>query len=155
MPGGPATPPTGVVASLTVSPCSEAIEFYVAAFDAVEAGSRMDMPNGMVAHAEIEIAGTRIMLGDEWPDGPTRTPANLGGTSASLSIYVEDVDAAWEKALAAGAEVVFPLQDQFYGDRSGRVRDPYGHSWGIGQQVEELTEEEMEARMAEWMGANT
>ncbi len=151
MPSPEQDPVTGVVPSLTVTPCAEAIEFYKAAFGAVEAGTRMDMPDGTVAHAELEIAGSRIMLGDEWGDDPpTRSPANLGGSTATLFVYTDDVDALWQRALDAGAEVVFPLEDQFYGDRAGRVRDPYGHTWGLGQQVEHLSDEEMSARVASW-----
>lgn len=143
-------PATGVVASLTVSPCTEAIDFYVAAFGAEEIPPRMTMPDGTVAHAELRIEGTRFMLGDEWPDGPTRSPANVGGSTAALFVYTDDVDALWDRALSAGAEVVYPLEDQFYGDRSGRVKDPFGHTWGLGQHIEYVSEEEMERRMAEW-----
>lgn len=148
-------PPTGVTASLTITPCADAIDFYVAAFGATEVEERMVMPDGLVAHAEIEIEGTRIMLGDEWPDAPTRSPASLDGCStASLFIYTSDVDALWERALAAGAEVVFPLEEQFYGDRAGRVRDPFGHTWGLGQQVEALSDDQMHERMNEWIDDN-
>lgn len=147
-------PTTGVTASLTVSPCAEAIDFYVAAFGATEVAERMTMPDGTVAHAEIEVEGTRIMLGDEWPDAPTQSPQNLGGSTASLFVYTTDVDALWQQALDAGAEVVFPLEDQFYGDRSGRVRDPYGHTWGLGQQIEHLTDDEMADRMSSWTDEN-
>ncbi len=144
-------PTVGVVTSLTVTPCADAIDFYVAAFGAVEVMERMVMPDGLVAHAEIEVEGTRIMLGDEWPDAPTKSPASLDGAStATLFIYTDDVDALWDQALAAGAEVVFPLEDQFYGDRAGRVRDPFGHTWGLGQQIEQLSDEEMSERMASW-----
>lgn len=148
-------PPTGVVPSLTVSPCADAIDFYVAAFGAREVGERMTMPDGTVAHAEIEIEGSRIMLGDEWPDAPTRSPATLDGHStATMFVYTDDVDALWDRALDAGAEVVFPLEVQFYGDKAGRVRDPFGHTWGLGQQVEALSDEEMAARASEWIDEN-
>ncbi len=145
---------TGVLASLTVTPCAEAIDFYVAAFGAVET-QRMEMPDGLVAHAEIEIEGSRIMLGDEWPDSPTKSPSSLGGAStATLFIYTDDVEALWQQALDAGAEVVFPLEDQFYGDRAGRVRDPFGHTWGLGQQVEQLSDQQMQERMDGWIDDN-
>lgn len=143
-------PTVGVVTSLTVTPCADAIDFYIAAFGAVEVMERMVMPDGLVAHAEIEVEGTRIMLGDEWPDAPNRAPSSLGGTTAVLFVYTDDVDALWARAIAAGAEEVFPLEEQFYGDRAGRVRDPFGHQWGLGQHVEDLSDEEMAARMADW-----
>ncbi len=148
-------PQIGVVASLTVSPCAEAIDFYVEAFGATEQGHRMEMPDGTVAHAEIELLGTRIMLGDDWPDGPTVSPSALDGASTSaLFIYTDDVDALWDRAVAAGAEVVYPLELQFYGDRAGRLRDPFGHTWGLGQHVEDVSAEEMAARADAWTDDN-
>lgn len=137
-----------ITASLTVTPCAEAIEFYVRAFGAQEIAERMTGPDGLVGHAELRIGDTIIMLGDEWPDGPTRSPSVLGATTVALHIETEDVDALWERALAAGAEVIYPLQMQFYGDRSGRLRDPFGHSWGLGQHVEDVDDAEMARRMA-------
>ena len=137
-----------VTPSLVCTPCTEAIDFYVAAFGAVELEPRMTGPDGMVGHAEIRIGDSVIMLGDEWPDSPTQSPRTLGGSSAALFIYTDDVDALWERALAAGAEVVFPLEVQFYGDKGGRVRDPFGHTWGLAQHVEDVSDEEMERRMA-------
>ena len=137
-----------VTPSLVCTPCTEAIDFYQRAFGAEEVGSRMTGPDGVVAHAEIRIGDSVIMLGDEWPDGPTQSPTTLGGSTAALFIYTNDVDALWQRAIAAGAKEVFPLQDQFYGDRAGRVRDPFGHTWGLGQAVEEVSDEEMQRRMA-------
>jgi PhnB protein len=137
-----------VTASVTCTPCADAIEFYKHAFGAEEIGQRMTMPDGAVAHAEIRIGNSVVMLGDEWPDGPTRSPTNLGGSTAALFIYTDDVDALWERAIEAGAEEVFPLELQFYGDKAGRVRDPFGHTWGLGQHVEDVSEEEMRRRMA-------
>lgn len=137
-----------VILSLTVSPCNEAIDFYKKAFGAEEIEARMEGPDGRVAHAELRIGNSVIMLGDEWPDGPTLSPSSLGGSSAAVFIYTEDVDSLWTQATDAGCEVVFPLEMQFYGDKGGRVRDPYGHTWGLGQHVEDLTAEEMERRMA-------
>lgn len=147
-------PTVGVRTSLTVSPCDQAIDFYTKAFGAEEVAERMVMPDGLVAHAELEIEGTRIMLGDEWPDAPNRAPSTLGGTTAVLFVYTDDVDALWERAISAGAEEVYPLEDQFYGDRAGRIRDPFGHQWGLGQQVEHLSDDEMSARMADWTDDN-
>ena len=145
---------TTVTPSLVVSPCADAIDFYERAFGAVEIEPRMTGPDGIVAHAEIQIGDSVVMLGDEWPDGPTQSPASLGGTTAALFIYVDDVDALWERALAEGAEVVFPLEMQFYGDKSGRIRDPFGHTWVLSQRVEELTAEAMERRMAQFWEEN-
>jgi PhnB protein len=147
-------PQVGVITSITVTPCAEAIEWYREVFGAVET-SRMNSPDGTVAHAEIEIEGTRIMLGDEWPDSPNRAPTTLGGTTAVLFLYTSNVDTIWERAIAAGATEVFPLEDQFYGDRAGRIRDPFGVQWGLGQQIEVLTDEEMSARAEAWISENT
>ncbi|MBY5161184.1 VOC family protein [Salsipaludibacter albus] len=146
-------PATGVTASLTVSPCADAIDFYVEAFGAEEVEPRMEGPDGTIWHAEIVIEGTLIMLGDATDMAPTDTPASLGGSTCALFVYTDDVDALWERAIAAGAEEVFPLEDQFYGDRGGRVRDPFGHTWGLGQHVEDLSREEMERRMSAWTDA--
>lgn len=136
-----------VTPSLVVTPCAEAIDFYIAAFGAEEIEPRMTGPDASVGHAEIRIGDSVVMLGDEWPGGPVRSPTSLGGTTATLFIYADDVDALWERALAAGAEVVFPLEMQFYGDKAGRVKDPYGHTWGLSQRVEELDADEMKSRM--------
>lgn len=136
-----------VTPSLTVTPCDEAIEFCKNAFGAVENSERMTGPDGVVAHAEIRIGDSVIMLGDEWPDAPTRSPKTLNGSSAALFIYTDDVDALWDRAISAGCEVVYPLEMQFYGDKGGRVRDPFGHTWGLGQHIEALSEEEMAKRV--------
>jgi PhnB protein len=148
-PGAPPRDQT-VTLSLTVTPCAEAIEFYVQAFGAIEVGPRMTGPDGLVAHAELRIGNSVLMLGDEWPDGPTMSPRSLGGSTAAAFLYVDDVDSLWEQALSAGVEVVFPLDMQFYGDKGGRVRDPYGHTWGLAQHIEDVSAEEMERRMAQF-----
>ena len=138
-----------VAPALVCSPCADAIEFYKRAFGAEEIPPRMSGPDGSVAHAEIRIGDSIVMLGDEWPDGPTKAPTSIGGVStAALFIYTEDVDALWQRALDAGCDVVFPLELQFYGDKGGRVRDPFGHTWGLAQHVEDVSPEEMERRMA-------
>ena len=137
-----------VTPSIVCTPCADAIEFYKEAFGAEESAPRMTGPDGSVGHAEIRIGDSVIMLGDEWPDGPTQSPTTLGGSTAALFIYTDDVDALWKRAIDAGAEEVFPLELQFYGDKSGRVRDPFGHTWGLGQHVEDVSQEEMERRMA-------
>ena len=137
-----------VTPSIVCTPCADAIEFYKEAFGAEETAPRMTGPDGSVGHAEIRIGDSVIRLGDEWPDGPTQSPTTLGGSTAALFIYTDDVDALWKRAIDAGAEEVFPLELQFYGDKSGRVRDPFGHTWGLGQHVEDVSQEEMERRMA-------
>ncbi len=139
---------TSVTPALVVTPCAEAIDFYVRAFGATEVGPRMTGPDGLVGHAEILIGDARVMLGDEWPDGPTQSPSTLGGSTAALLIYSDDVETLWQRVLDAGAEVVYPLELQFYGDKVGRVRDPFGHSWGLGQRIEDVDEAEMARRMA-------
>jgi len=137
-----------VTPSLTVTPCAEAIEWYVEALGAEEVAPRMQGPDGLVAHAELRIGDSVVMMGDEWPDGPTQSPRTLGGSTSALFLYVDDVDALWQRAVDAGAEVVFPLELQFYGDKGGRLRDPFGHTWGLAEHVEDVSDEEMERRMA-------
>lgn len=136
-----------ITPSLVVTPCDEAIEFYKHAFGAEEIEPRMTGPDGKVGHAEIRIAGSVVMLADEWPDGPTQSPTSLGGSTCALFIYSENIDELWDRAVNAGAEVVYPLELQFYGDRGGRLRDPFGHTWGLGEHVEDVSEEEMDRRM--------
>ena len=142
-----------VTTSIVCTPCAAAIDFYERAFGAEEVGPRMTGPDGSIGHAEIRIGDTVIMLADELPDGPTQAPTTLGGSTAALFIYTDDVDALWQRALDAGAEVVFPLEVQFYGDKSGRVKDPFGHTWGLGQQIEEVDEDEMRRRMTAFYDA--
>lgn len=137
-----------VTVSLTVSPCSEAIEFYKTAFGAEEVSPAMLGPDGKIAHAEIRIGDTIVMLSDEQPDSPTKSPRSAGTTTAVLFLYTDAVDAVWERAVAVGAREIFPLALQFYGDKVGRVEDPFGHQWGIGQHVEDVSPEEMERRAA-------
>lgn len=130
---------------LTVRGAAKALEFYKAAFDATEV-MRFAMPDGTVAHAEVEIGGSRVMLGDEQPGSSARGPETLGGTTGGLCVYLPNVDAAFAKAVAAGAKVFKPLQDQFYGDRSGTLEDPFGHHWTIATHVEDVTPEEIYRR---------
>ena len=102
-------------------------------------------------HAEIQIGDSRVMLADEYPDMGFMSPASLGGSAVTLMIYVEDSDAVYQSALAAGAEIVKPIQDQFYGDRSGTVADPFGHVWTLSTHKEDLTYDEVERRAQEYM----
>ena len=131
--------------SLVVSDAAKAIEFYKKAFGAEE---RMQMPGpgGKIIHAEIKIGPSTVMLSDEYPEHGIKGPRTLGGTSFAIHLHVADVDQAFEKAVAAGAVVVRPLKDQFYGERSGTVRDPYGHEWLLGGHLETVSAEEMQRR---------
>jgi uncharacterized glyoxalase superfamily protein PhnB len=134
-----------VYAYLRVHSTAEAIDFYSRAFDAKEI-FRLTEPSGRIGHAEIRIGPTTVMLSDEYPEHNIRGPRSLGGTTFSMHLHVADVDKAFEQAVAAGASVVGPLQNQFYGERSGSVRDPFGHEWLLGGHLESLTSEEMQRR---------
>jgi PhnB protein len=130
---------------------ADAIEYYKKAFGATEL-FRMDH-QGKVGHAELKIGDSPIMLADEYPQMGYRSPKALGGTPVSIMIYVEDVDTVYQRAIDAGATEVKPLQDQFYGDRSGTLTDPFGHVWTIATHKEDVTMEEMNRRMAAAHGA--
>lgn len=130
---------------LRVHGAAEAIDFYARAFDAREQ-FRLTEPSGRIGHAEIKIGPATIMLADEAPEHGIRGPRALGGTTVSIHLHVADVDAAFTQAVAAGASVVRPLKDQFYGERSGTVRDPFGHEWLLGGHLETLTPQEMQRR---------
>ena len=137
---------------LYVRGAAEAIAFYEKAFGAVEL-MRLPMPGGVIGHAEIRIGNSVVMISDEMPEWGNKSPQTLGGTSAGLMVYVPDVDAVFARAVAAGASVHKPLADQFYGDRSGSVLDPYGHSWTIATHTEDVPHEEMAARMDAWIAS--
>ena len=130
---------------LRVHNAAEAIGFYSRAFDAKEQ-FRLTEPNGRIGHAEIKIGSATVMLSDEYPDRGIRGPRSLGGTTFSIHLHVGDVDQSYAQAISAGATVVRPLQNQFYGERSGTVRDPFGHEWLLGGQIETVTPEEMQRR---------
>jgi PhnB protein len=123
----------------------EAMEFYKKAFGA-EQLFMMPQPDGRVGHAEMKIGTSRFMLADEYPEMGFRSPASIGGAGLQLHMYVEDVDAAFDRAVKAGAQVVRPVADQFYGDRSGTLSDPSGHVWHISTHKEDLSFEEIERR---------
>ena len=137
---------------LIVDDAARALEFYKEAFGATEL-MRLDGPGGTIMHAEIKIGDSPVMLADEMPEMNYRGPKALGGTPLSLMFYVEDVDARFEQALAAGAVERRPLADQFYGDRCGTLEDPFGHHWTLATHIEDVTPEEMEKRFAEMMKA--
>jgi PhnB protein len=135
---------------LVIQGAARAIEFYKKIFDAVEV-VRMDGPEGKVGHAELRVGDSMVMMADEHPAMGYRGPQALGGTPVSLLLYVTDADAVFSRAVAAGAKVMKPMQDQFYGDRSGTVTDPFGHVWTIATHKEDVPPEEMERRMAAFM----
>lgn len=135
---------------LIIKGAAEAIEFYKRAFDAKEA-MRMAQPDGRVGHAELAIGDSRIMLADEFPEMGARSPKTLGGSPVSLHLYVADVDALAARATAAGIKVLRPVQDQFYGDRTGSFEDPYGHLWHIATHKEDVPMEELRRRATEAM----
>jgi PhnB protein len=139
-----------VTTRLVVSDGAAAIEFYGRAFGAEEVGERFTGPGGELIHAEVRIGDSVVMLTGESDEA--RSPRSAGTVTAILATYWEDVDAAWERALEAGAEVIYPLADQFYGERGGRLRDPFGHQWMLSQVIEDVTPEEMERRGAEFFG---
>lgn len=134
-----------ITPAIVVRNAAEAIEFYKKAFGAQEV-SRMLGPDKKVAHAELKIGDSILMLSDEFPGAPCQSPTELGGTTATLHLYVPDVDSAFKKALAAGAEENMPVQDMFWGDRYGRVLDPFGHTWGILTHKEDVSPQEIERR---------
>ena len=137
---------------LAVEDAARAIEYYTRAFGAKEVG-RMDGPEGKIAHAELEIGDSRIMLSDPFPHASTRPPKELGGTCASVFMYVEDVDAVVKRAVDAGATVTMDVSDQFWGDRFGTITDPFGHVWSIATHVEDVSQEEMAERAKAAMAA--
>ncbi len=157
----PPTSPTGkvrpipeghhsVAPYLMVRDAAGAIEFYKQAFGATEV-MRLSMPDGRIGHAEIQIGDSRIMLADEFPEYGNRGPEAFGGSPVIISLFVEDVDAVASKAVAGGAKILIPVSDQFYGDRSGRLADPFGHVWIVSTHIEDVSPEEIERRTEAFM----
>ncbi len=130
---------------LSIKGAAEAIEFYKRAFSATEL-FRLVAPSGEIGHAEIKIGDSPIMLADPCEEGAFRSPQSLGGSSVGIHVYVEDVDALFAQAVDAGAKAVRPVQDQFYGDRTGTLEDPFGHVWFLATHKEDLTPEEINKR---------
>jgi PhnB protein len=148
------TPPAGyhsVTAYLTVKGAAAAIDFYKAAFGATEV-MRLEMGPDAIAHAEVKIGDSHVMLSDEFPEMGALSPKTLGGAASFLMIYTPDCDAMIAKSVAAGAKVTRPAEDQFYGDRTGQIEDPFGHRWGIATHIEDVSVEEVKARMAKQYG---
>lgn len=137
---------------LAVDGAAEAIEYYKQAFGAKER-VRMDGPEGKIAHAELEIGDSVVMLSDPFPQATSKSPRELGGTTGGVFMYVEDVDATVKQAVDAGGEVTMEVADQFWGDRFGSVRDPFGHEWSIATHVEDVPPEQMAERAKEAMAA--
>ncbi len=131
-----------VTPSIVVAGAAKAIEFYQKAFGAEEL-MRFPAPDGGIMHAEIKIGDSIVMMSDEMLDHGVKGPQNLGGTPVAFFLYSEDVDTAWKRAVGAGAKEIMPLVDQFWGDRSGCVEDPFGHRWWLSQHIKDLTPEEL------------
>ena len=136
---------TLIVPYLHVKGAARAIEFYIQAFGATEV-VRLSEPGGRIGHAEIQIGGARIMLADEFPEHGILGPRSLGGTTVALHLTVPDVDAFAEQAVAAGAKLTRPIQDQFYGERTCKLEDPFGHVWHVVTHIEDVSAEEMQRR---------
>jgi PhnB protein len=144
---------TTVTPYLIVRGASDAIDFYTRAFGASEI-MRFAAPDGKIGHAELQIGGSRVMLADEHPDRGYRSPQSWGGSGTGIMLYLEDVDEVFNRALKAGAKALDPVKDQFYGDRSGTLLDPFGHWWTVATHVEDVPQDEMERR-AQAMSATT
>jgi len=130
---------------LNVRDATQALNFYKRAFGAVET-VRMPGPGGKILHAAIRIGDSHLFLADEMPEWGSRSPQTIGGTATAICLYVDDADAVFNQAVSAGAKVVMPLADQFWGDRYGKLADPFGHEWAVATHLEDLTPEEMKKR---------
>jgi PhnB protein len=135
---------------LSIDGAADAIEFYCDVLGATERG-RMAGPDGKIGHAELTIGESVIMLSDAFPEAGAPTPKALGGSAVTVMVYVEDVDDVFGRAVQRGAKEISPVQDQFYGDRSGQFEDPFGHRWNVATHVEDVPPEEMEKRAAQAM----
>jgi PhnB protein len=131
---------------LIIKNAAKALEFYKNAYGATET-YRLQLPDGRVGHAEIRLGDSLIMLADEFPEYGGKAPETLGGSPVNIHLYVDDVDGFFKKALAAGANERKPVMDQFYGDRSGQLEDPFGHLWWVATHKEEVSPDEMQKRV--------
>jgi PhnB protein len=131
---------------LVIKGAAAAIDFYKQAFGAVEI-MRMPQPDGRVGHAELKFGNSIVMMADEYPEMQVVGPKTLGNTSVGLLLYLDDVDKAVERAVSLGATIKKPIADQFYGDRTGTIEDPFGHKWTLAVHIEDVTPEEMQRRM--------
>ena len=153
MPGQAKPIPQGhrsVTPYITLNDAARALDFYKRAFGA-QVIVRMDFPGGKIGHAEIKIGDSPIMLGDEMPGSGNQSPQSLGGTTGGILLYVENADAVFNQAVAAGAQVEMPVADMFWGDRYGRLKDPFGHSWSVATHIEDVTPAQMKERMQDVM----
>ena len=137
---------------IAVKGASDAIAFYTQAFGADEQFRLQDPDSGRIGHAEIRIGGNTIMISDEYPDFGALSPDSLGGSPVKLHLYVEDVDTVFARAIEAGATELRPLKDEFYGDRTGTVMDPFGHTWMLATRGEDVSPKEMQTRWQQMMG---
>jgi PhnB protein len=137
---------------LIVDGAADAIDFYKTVLGVTER-MRMPGPDGRIGHAELELGDSVIMLADESPEMGARSPRSVGGTPVTIFAYLEDVDAAFERALAAGATTLRDVEDRFYGDRAGQLEDPFGHRWDLATHIEDVPPDEMTKRAAEVMGS--
>jgi PhnB protein len=140
-----------VIPSLAIDGAAAAIDFYTAVLGAT-VRMRMDGPDKRIGHAELQLGDSVIMLADEFPEIGFLGPKAVGGTPVTLNVYVEDVDEVFAKALKAGAKQLRPLENQFYGDRTGQFEDPFGHRWNVATHIEDIPEDEMAKRAAAAMG---
>lgn len=140
-----------LMSHLYVDGATDAIDFYTNVLGATER-MRMGGPDGKIGHAELAFGDSVLMLADEMPEMGMRAPKSFGGAAVTLYLYVDDVDAVTERASAAGAKVIQPVGDRFYGDRTGTIEDPFGHVWTLGTHVEDVPPDEMERRAAQEMG---
>jgi len=138
---------------LVVAGAGKAIDFYKEVFGAVEL-SRMSGPGDKVAHAELRVGDSLIMMADEFPEMGFHSPVKLGGSPVGMLVYVPDADAVFARAMSLGAKAHRPLENQFYGDRSGQIIDPFGHHWTISTHIEDVPPDEMERRAAAWHANN-
>ncbi len=139
--------------AIVVRGAEKAIEFYKQAFGAEEL-SRMASPDGKIGHAELRIGDSKIMMSDEYPDYGVKSPETIGGSPVNLFLYVEDCDTVFNRAVEAGATVAMPLADQFWGDRYGKLTDPFGHSWSVATHIKDMTEEELKVAAAAAMSGD-
>jgi PhnB protein len=136
---------------LCVNGAADAIDFYKDIFGATER-MRMPQPDGTIGHAELQIRDSVVMLSDEFPDMGVISPKTLGGTPVTLNVYVDNVDDVVDRAVGKGATLLQPIENRFYGDRSGQIVDPWGHKWSVSTHVEDVAPDEMQRRAAEMMG---
>lgn len=147
-----ATERNTVTAYLCMNDAQAALDFYKKAFGATQSLDPFVMPGGKIGHAELEIGNSKIMLSDEFPEMDVKSAHSFGGSPIKLMLSVPDVDTFVEQAVKAGAEIVRPIENQFHGERSGQIKDPFGYVWGVGTQVEEVSPEEMHRRAKELFG---